>query len=98
MNAATTYHTKTTRAAARLDRRNAVAMIDTGARDLFGAPILEPAAPPPGVAPEPAPIDPDEIDYILDHAADARPEALPPVYFRPPLFPESGQADFFEAC
>ena len=94
---ATTYHTATTRAAARLDRRNAPAMRDSGARDLFGAPILEPVPPPPPPPDPPAWIEErdDETVFVMDHAPDARPEPLPPVYFRPSLFEEPGQMDFF---
>ena len=95
---ADSYHTKTTRAAARMDRRNAVAMRDTGRRDLFGAPILEPAAPPPGDPP--AYVDRDEEALFLIHAAPtARADALPRVYFRPDLpgIPAAGQLDIFGA-
>lgn len=90
----TGYHIAATRAAARLDRRNAVATVPGGSLDLFGQPIPEPKAPPAGVAPALA-LTEDEAAFLLDHAADAAGEPLPEVFFRPGLFEEEGQLDFF---
>ena len=99
MNNVPTSNTRAVRLGARLERREGPALRDTGERDLFGDPILAPA-----VVPAPAPSAPaewipdsdeDEAAYLLAHACDSRPDPLPEVYFRPGLFEDVGQLDFF---
>jgi len=66
----TDYSVHAIRRAARLDRRNRPALVDTGARDLLGFPVLAPAP----AAPAELPADPFR-DWDFEDTAGAFPGA-----------------------
>lgn len=70
MKKPTDYSVHAIRRAARLDRRNRPALVDTGARDLLGFPVLAP--PPAPAVPADLPADPFR-DWNLEDTAGSFP-------------------------